>query len=100
MVIQKVYTVGAQTPNIPIKNIFEHFNVLIWVGRRGLTDKSVDLSTRRQGWRVRIPSPTFPFEECIIRGEEDEEEEEEEDEEDLERVKEDRGKWRRHSNQE
>ena len=27
-----------------------------------------------QGSRVRIPSPTFPFEECIVRGEEDEEE--------------------------
>ena len=46
-----------------------------------------------QGSRVRIPSPTFSFEECIVRGEEDEEEEEEEEEEDLERVKqEDRGK--------
>ena len=29
---------------------------------------------QRQGSRVRISSPTFPFEECIARGEEDEEE--------------------------
>ena len=43
------------------------------------------------------PSPTFPFEECIVSGREEEEEEEE----DSERVnREERGRWRRHSNQE
>ena len=58
------------------------------VGRRGLMDKSVDfLSTRRQGSRVRIPSPTFPFEDCIVPGREEDEEEQEQEEEDHEHVK-------------
>ena len=54
-----------------------------------------------QGSAVQIPSSTFSFEECIVRGEEDEEEQEEEEEEELKRIKrEGRGGRRRHSNQE
>ena len=56
---------------------------------------------QRQGSRVRIPSPTFPFEECIVRVEKKMKKKEEEEEEDRELVKrEERGRQRGHSNQE
>ena len=59
---------------------------------------------QRQGSRVRIPSPTFSFEdsfeECIVSGWPREEDEEQE-QEDHGRVKqEERGRRRRHSDQE
>ena len=58
--------------------------------------------TRRQGLRVRIPSPTFSFEECIVSGwPREEDEEQEQEQEDHGRVKqEERGRRRRHSDQE
>ena len=50
-----------------------------------------------QGLRVRIPSPTFPFEECIVRVEKKmkkkEEEEEEEDREHVNREERGRRPW-------
>ena len=66
---------------------------MLW-GHRGLVGLFINKFIRCQGLRVRIPLPSFPFEGCIVRGEKDEEEE-------LERVKrEERGRQRRHSNQE
>ena len=44
------------------------------MGHRGLVGLFVNKFIRCQGSRVRIPSPTFPFERCIVWGEEDEEE--------------------------
>ena len=61
---------------------------------------------QRQGSRVRIPSPTFSFEdsfeECIVSGwPQEEDEEQEQEQEDHGRVKqEERGRRRGHSDQE
>ena len=74
---------------------------MLW-GHRGLVGLFINKFIRGQGLRVLIPSPTFTFEECIVRVEKKrKKKEEEEEEEDRQRVnREERGRRRRHLNQE
>ena len=69
------------------------------MGHRGLVGLFVNKFIRCQGSRVRIFSPTLPFEECIVWVEKKMKKKEEE--EDRERVnREERGRRQGHSNQE